>query len=159
MKKGLLLLLLINGAINAQNPNFKIDKNTIIWQWVYEDTLDIVNLKQNLKLHFITDSTGNIKRTNFNDKKLHEQIAEFKIQKKQDKYRVTIYNIKIIPPQIAINFGGVSSMPEDLISFETLMIKNNGTIRASPMGFNITENLHNHYLNLFIKTDKEKDNW
>lgn len=159
MKKLLLALLFVTGLINAQNPNFKIDGKTIVWQWIYEDSLDVVNLKQNHKLEFLTDTTGNLKRTNFNDKNLREQIAEFIIHTKQGKYRVTMYNIKIIPMQIAMDFGGVSSMPDDLISFETIMIKNNGTIRATPMGFNITEVLHKHYLDLFTKKEKVKDDW
>jgi hypothetical protein len=160
MKKILfLLLLLFNAFANAQNPNFKVDNGTLIWQWIYEDSLDVNNLKQNLKLDFITDTTGKLKRTNFNDKNLREQIAEFKIEQKQGKYRVTMFNIKIIPMQISLDLGGVSSLPDDLLSLEAVLIKKDGSIRAALWGYNMTEALHKHYLNLFSKKEKAKDDW
>jgi hypothetical protein len=159
MKKIFFLLLLINVYANAQNPNFKVDNGTLIWQWIYEDSLDVNNLKQNLKLEFITDTNGKLKRTNFNDKNLREQIAEFKIEQKQGKYRVTMFNIKIIPLQISLDLGGVSSLPDDLLSLEAVLIKKDGSIRASLWGFNMTEVLHKHYLNLFSKKEKAKDEW
>lgn len=160
MKKILfLLLLLFNVFANAQNPNFKVDNGTLIWQWVYEDSLDVNNLKQNLKLEFITDTTGKLKRTNFNDKNLREQIAEFKIEKKQGKYRVTMFNIKIIPMQISMNYGGASALPDDLLALEAVLIKNDGSIRAAYWGYNMTEVLHKHYLNLFSKKEKTKEEW
>ncbi len=159
MKKILFLLLLSNAFANAQNPNFKVDNGTLIWQWIYEDSLDVNNLKQNLKLDFITDTTGKLKRTNFNDKNLREQIAEFKIEQKQGKYRVTMFNIKIIPMQISLDLGGVSSLPDDLLSLEAVLIKKDGSIRAALWGYNMTEVLHKHYLNLFSKKEKAKDDW
>lgn len=157
--KYIFLMFLLPFIGFSQNPNFKIEDKTIIWQWVYNDSLDLANIKQNLKLEFLTDTTGKLKRTNFNDKNLREQIAEFKIEEKQGRYRVTVFNIKIIPMQVSFDLGGISSMPDDLVSFEDIMIKNNGTMKAKLMGFDITEALNKHYLDLFIIKKRTNEDW
>lgn len=152
------LILLLSFTIYGQNPNFIIQDNIVKWQFVYSDSLDIDYLKINPNLEFKTELTGYIKRTNFNNKKLNDQVSEFVIEKKSGKYRVTIFNIKIIPQQIAFSFGEVTSLPADLISIESVLIKNN-QIRKSYLGYNLSETLHPHYFNLFLIKTEYKDEW
>ena len=159
MKKLLVLLvcLFVNYGF-SQNPNFKIEDNLIKWQYVYNDSLNIDNLKSNLNLEFITDFSGNVKRSNFNDEKLNDQTSEFIIEKKENKYRVTIYNIKIIPTQMAFSMNGVTSMPKDIIRIEEILLKNN-KIKKTFWGVNLSEILHPHYFDLFVMKQKIKEDW
>ena len=152
------LLILLSFTLYGQNPNFIIHDNIVKWQFVYSDSLDINYLKSNPNLEFKTELTGYVKRTNFNNKKLNDQVSEFIIEKKLDRYRVTIFNIKIIPQQIAFSFGEVTSLPADVISIESVLIKNN-QIRKSYLGYNLSEILHPHYLNLFLIKTEYKDEW
>lgn len=154
MKK--LVLLLISFSIYGQNPNFKIEDNLIKWQYVYNDSLNIHILKSNVNLEFITDFSGKLKRNNFNDEKLNDQTFEFIIEKKENKYRVTIFNIHFIPTQMAFSISGVTSMPRDIIRIEETLLKNN-KIKKTFWGVNLTEILHPHYFDLFIMK-KQKDN-
>jgi hypothetical protein len=90
MKNTLLFLIFITNISFSQNKNFTIEDKLIIWKLVYEDLTNISELKNNLRLEFITDSTGYIKKTNFNDKKVRQLIAEFKVESKKGRYRVSI---------------------------------------------------------------------
>ena len=69
MKKLLPIIFTLATMVSlAQNKNFTVDQNFITWKFIYEDPESILKLKNNLGLQFKTDSTGFIKRTNFNDR-------------------------------------------------------------------------------------------
>lgn len=158
MKK-LLILLFISSSVFAQNNNFSIENGLIYWRYIYQDSTSISELKNNPKLEFKTDSTGTIKRTNFNDKKLKELIAEFKIESKQDKYRVSIYNIRFYVEPISLYSGGLSMQSVSEYSIEQSLIKKNGTIRESYLGYNLTETLNPHLEILFTIKKTKKNDW
>jgi hypothetical protein len=150
MKKALIaILLLIVNTSFAQNKNFIIVDGLINWSSIYEDSTNISKLKNNPRLEFKTDSTGIIKRTNFNDKKLRELIGEFRIETKKSKYRVTVMNFRFFAEPIGLYGGGVSMQTISEYSIEQSLIKKNGAIRETAFGYNLTETLNPHLVELF----------
>jgi hypothetical protein len=160
MKKNILLLLLLTSTFAfSQNKNFSIENSSIYWKYIYQDSTNISELKNNPKLEFKTDSTGIIKRTNFNDKKLKDLVGEFKIESKKDKYRVSIYNIRFYVEPIGLHGGGLSMQTISEYSIEQSLIKKNGTIRESYLGYNLTETLNPHLEILFTIQKTKKNDW
>jgi len=54
----IVMVLLVNAIGFSQDNNFVIEDDLIVWRKVYEDTHHFSALKNNLRLHFVTDSTG-----------------------------------------------------------------------------------------------------
>lgn len=159
MKKLYLASFLFTTISFAQNKNFIIENGLINWRYIYEDSTKISELKANPRLEFKTDSTGLIKRTNFNDKKLKELVGEFKIDSKRNKYRVSVFNIRFYTEPIGLSNSGLSMQTISEYSIEQSLIKNNGKIRESYFGYNLTETLNPHLLELFTIKKKENQNW
>ena len=160
LKKILLSFCLLTSiCFYSQNKNFSIENKIIYWKYVYEDSLKIAELRNNPKLEFKTDSTGIIKRTNFNDKKLKELTGEFKIETKKGKYRISIYNIRFYVEPISLYSGGIGMQSISEHSIEDSLIKKNGTIRESYLGYNLTETLNPHLVELFTIKKKPKTDW
>ena len=160
MEKIILFAVLFFSTIGfSQNKNFIIEDKLIIWKLVYEDSTSISELKSNPRLEFITDSTGYIKKTNFNDKKVKQLIAEFKIESKKGKYRVSIFNVKFFVEPIGINSGMFSTQTISEHTIEESLIKKNGTIRESYLGYNLTETLNPHLVELFMIKKLIKSEW
>lgn len=160
MEKIILFAVLFFSTIGfSQNKNFIIEDKLIIWKLVYEDSTSISELKSNPRLEFITDSTGYIKKTNFNDKKVKQLIAEFKIESKKGKYRVSIFNVKFFVEPIGINSGMFSTQTISEHTIEESLIKKNGTIRESYLGYNLTETLNPHFVELFTIKKLIKSEW
>ena len=160
MEKIILFAVLFFSTIGfSQNKNFIIEDKLIIWKLVYEDSTSISELKSNPRLEFITDSTGYIKKTNFNDRKVKQLIAEFKIESKKGKYRVSIFNVKFFVEPIGINSGMFSTQTISEHTIEESLIKKNGTIRESYLGYNLTETLNPHFVELFTIKKLIKSEW
>jgi pantoate kinase len=159
MKKILLLMLFITNISYSQNKNFIIEDKLIIWKLVYEDSTNISELKNNPRLKFITDSTGFIKKTNFNDKKVRQLIAEFKVESKKGRFRVSVFNVKFFVETIGINLGMFSTQTISEYTIEESLIKNNSTIRESYLGYNLTEALNPHFTELFTIKKTIKSDW
>jgi hypothetical protein len=159
MKNILLFLIFITNISFSQNKNFTIEDKLIIWKLVYEDSTNVSELKNNPRLEFITDSTGYIKKTNFNDKKVRQLIAEFKVESKKGRYRVSIYNVKFFVEPIGINSGMFSTQTISEYTIEEALIKKNGTIRESYLGYNLTETLNPHFTELFTIKKIIKSEW
>lgn len=159
MKKKLLLLIFITNISFSQNKNFSIEDKLIVWNLVYEDSTTISELKNNPKLEFKTDSTGYIKKTNFEDKKLNQMSGEFKIESKKGKYRVSAFNIIFYVNPIGLYSGGISMQTISEFTIEKSLIKKNGTIRESSLGYNLTETLNPHLVELFTIKKKVKSEW
>jgi hypothetical protein len=160
MKKTYTVIILLIANISfAQNKNFIIENGLINWKYIYEDTTNVSELKLNPRLEFKTDSTGVIKRTNFNDKKLKELIGEFKIESKENKYRVSVFNVRFFVEPIGIYGGGISMQTISEYTIEQSLIKKNGTIRESSFGYNLTETLNPHLVDLFTIKKKENADW
>ena len=153
MRKSLLVIvvLFLSGMGFSQNKNFVVEDRLMVWKLVYEDTKPISALENNLRLEFITDSTGYIKRTNFENRRLSQFTAEFKIESKKGKYRASVYNIIFFEDLIPTK-ATFQAIPEYTI--ESQFMKNDGTIRKSVWGLNLTEILNTYFTELFtIKTN------
>lgn len=160
MKKIYLVLLLFSVLNNyCQNKNFVVEDKLIVWKCVYEDSTNIKELRNNPRLEFITDSTGYIKKTNFEDKKLNQLTGEFKIEPKKGKYRVSVFNIKFFVEPIGLYSGGISMQTISEFTIEKSLIKKDGTIREKSMGYNLTEQLNPHLVDLFTIKKKPKSEW
>jgi hypothetical protein len=160
MKKLLFALLLLSSFLAfSQNKNFTIENDLITWKFVYEDSTNVLELRNNARLEFVTDSTGYIKKTNFEDKKLKQLIAEFKIESKKTKYRVSVFNVKFFVEPIGLSSGGLSIQTISEHTIEASLIKKDGTIRESYFGYNLTETLNPHLVELFTIKKKVKSEW
>ena len=132
MKKLIFItFLLITNISFAQNKNFIVDDGLIIWRFIYEDSTSISKLKSNPRLEFKTDSTGIIKKTNFSDKMLHPIVAEFKIEVKKNKYRVSVFNIHFIEEPRIINKDGLLIQATNEYTIEQALLKRNKTIKKT----------------------------
>lgn len=154
-----ILILLISNLVISQNKNFTVEDKLIVWKNVYEDSTSIKELRNNPRLEFITDSTGTIKKTNFEDKKLNQLIGEFTIESKKGKYRVSVFNIKFFVEPVGLYSGGISMQTISEFTIEKSLIKNNGTIRESYFGYNLTESLNPHLVELFTIKKIIKSEW
>ena len=153
-----IILLLANISV-AQNKNFVIENGMVIWKCIYEDSTSVSKLRNNLLLEFKTDSTGIIKKTNFNDKNLKKLIAEFKIESKENKYRVSVFNVRFFVEPINLYGGSMSMQTISEYTIEESLIKKNGSIRKSSLGYNLTETLNPHFVKLFTMRKNKKSDW
>ena len=143
----------------AQNKNFIIENDLITWKLIYEDSTSIAQLRNHPRLEFITDSTGRIKKTNFENKKLNQLTGEFKIEAKKEKYRVSVFNIKFFVDPVGLYDGGISMQTISEFTIEKSLIKKDGTIREKYFGYNLTETLNPHLVQLFTIDKKTKSDW
>lgn len=149
----IVVVLLVNAIGFSQDNNFVIEDDLIVWRKVYEDTGHFSALKNNLRLHFVTDSTGTISKTNFAERKLEELTADFRIESKKGKYRVSVFNIR---------FFGQIIHREDLIqdySMESRFLKKNEEIKKSIWGYNETALLNHHFEKLFTIKKEVHEDW
>lgn len=153
MKRIVIVMVFFVNAIGfSQNNNFIVEDKLIVWRWVYEDANHFSALKNKLRLNFVSDSTGIISKTNFGERNLEELTADFRIESKKGKYRVSVFNIR---------FFGQLIHSKDLIQdycMEREFLRNNGEIKKSVWGYNETELLNLHLIELFtIKKDAPTD--
>lgn len=154
-----IIFLLTSFFVLSQNKNFVIENELINWRFIYEDSTNISELKNKPRLEFVTDSTGFIKKTNFEDKKLNQLTGEFKIEAKKNKYRVSVFNIKFYVEPIGLYSGDISMQTISEFTIEKSLIKKDGKIRESSMGYNLTEKLNPHLLDLFKIKVIPKSEW
>ncbi|MFA9189655.1 hypothetical protein [Flavobacterium magnesitis] len=154
MKRIVIVAVLFVNAIGfSQNKNFIVEDNLIVWRLVYEDASHFSALKNNLRLDFVSDSTGYISKTNFADRKLEELTADFRIEAKEGKYRVSVFNIRFYDRAIRKK----EAIQEYAI--ESHFLKNNGEIRKSILGYNVTELLNPHFEELFTIKKGVNSDW
>jgi hypothetical protein len=156
MKKSIMLLLLLLSSIAfGQNNNFIVEDSLIIWRKVYENSKNFLELKNNPRLEFKTDTTGFIKKTNFSNDKLYELVGEFRIEFKENRYRVSIFNIRFykIGTNTVENAKELESTTD--VSIEKVALKRNGNVRE----YTATEELNRHFINLFTIKAKGKSDW
>lgn len=147
------VVLFVNAIGFSQNHDFVVEDNLIVWRRVYEDTAPFSALKNKLRLNFVTDSTGTINKTNFSNWKLNELTANFRIESKKGKYRVSLFNIRFFRQTVDC---------KDLIkdySIESQFLKYNGEIRKSVWGSNEAELLHHQLVELFTIKKEEHSDW
>lgn len=86
----MLFLLTCTLAI-GQGSNFKLENNKLIWQKTYESLTEIPL--------FSPDNTVLIKVKSFNwALRDYDLIAEYILEKKDGKYRATVFNMKMTVP-------------------------------------------------------------
>ncbi|KDN55889.1 hypothetical protein [Flavobacterium seoulense] len=158
MRKNLLVVavLCLSSIGFSQNKNFVVEDRLMVWRLVYEDPTPISALEKNFRLEFVTDSTGFIKRTNFENRRLNQFTAEFKIESKKDKYRVSVHNIIFFDDLIRTKTT-FQTIPEYTI--ESQFMKNDGTIRKAPWGLNLTEILNTYFTELFTIKKTDNSDW
>lgn len=160
MKKILLItFLMFNIFSYSQNKNFELENNLIVWKFIYQDSKDILNLKNNPRLEFKNDSTGIIKKTNFENKKLNQLTGDFKIESKSGKYRVSVFNIKFYVEPVGFQSGSITMQTISEFTIEKSLLKKDGTIREKYFGYNLTETLNPHLLDLFKIKEKTSSDW
>lgn len=156
MKKfSIALLLLLSTVSFAQNHNFIVADSLVIWQKVYQNSKNISDLKNNPRLDFRTDATGCIKKTNFSNNGLNELVGEFRIEFKENRYRVSVYNIRFY--KIGVNTLENAKELETTTDFsiEKVALKRNGTVRDN----DTIKELNNHFTNLFTIKEQVKSEW
>jgi hypothetical protein len=154
-----ILFLLFSFCVHSQNKNFTIEEKLIVWKYVYEDSTSVSELRNSPRLEFKTDSTGYIKKTNFEDKHLNQLTGEFTIESKKGKYRVSVLNIKFYVEPVGLSSGGITMQTISEFTIEKSLIKSDGSIRKSSMGYNLTETLNPHFVDLFTIKKKLKSEW
>jgi hypothetical protein len=160
MKKLYIILITLFSVFTyCQNKNFSVENNLIIWRLVYQDSTKISELKKNPRLEFRSDSTGYIKKTNFNDDNLREMVGEFLIESKEGKYRVSVFNIKFFVEPIGLSSGGISMQSISEYTIEKSLLKKNGTIRETSLGYNLTATLNPHLTELFLINKNASTDW
>lgn len=160
MKKLVFALLLLTSILAfSQNKSFIVENNLITWKLVYEDSTSVSELRNNPRLEFVTDSTGYIKKTNFEDKKLNQMTGEFRVESKKGKYRASVFNIKFFVEPMGLYSGGISMQTISEFTIEKSLLKKNGTIKESSFGYNLTETLNPHLVELFAIKRKVKSEW
>lgn len=86
-----MLFLLTCSLAIGQGSNFKLENNKLIWQKTYESLTEIPL--------FSPDNTVLIKVKSFNwALRDYDLIAEYVIEKKDGKYRATVFNMKMTVP-------------------------------------------------------------
>jgi len=160
MKKILLIFFLGQNTLSySQNKNFSIVDNLIVWKYVYEDSLSVKNLMNNPRLEFRNDSTGIIKKTNFENKKLNQLTGDFKIESKKGKYRVNVFNLKFHVDPVGLSSSKISMQTISEYTIEKSILKKDGTIREKSLGYNLTETLNPHLIDLFKIKNKPNTDW
>jgi hypothetical protein len=86
-------------------------------------------------------------------------IAEFKAESKKGKYRISVFNVKFFVEPIGINSGMFNTQTISEYTIEESLIKKNGTIRESYLGYNLTEALNPHFTELFAIKKIIKSDW
>lgn len=157
--KNILLFCLFCTVAVGQNKNFSVENNLITWKLVYNEALSILDLKNNLRLEFKTDSTGSIKKGSENLNKLDEYTADFKIEAKTDRYRATVYNIRLYDPTAVVSSGETKIVYPSDEPIEKNWLKRNGTIRESLFWDNITETMNPFLTELFTLKKTTKTDW
>lgn len=152
------ILLLVTSYLNAQTENFSVENDFLTWKFIYNEDLDIDQMKSNPRFSFMNDSTGIINKGSVNNKNIkHEYTANFKVESKANKYRVTINNIRFYN-ETQINFGMFESNVTDY-PIETPALNKKGEIKAPKRGPSLTEIMNNHFMELFKMKHKTKDDW
>jgi len=159
MNKLVLFFLIISSVSFSQNKKFTVEDDLIIWKNVYEDSLSTAIIKNNPRLYFETDSTGYIKKTNFNNDRIREMTAEFKIESKIVKYRVSVYNIKMFVDPIGLDMGGITMQSISEYTIEKSILKSDGTIKKSKYAYGLIDTLDYYFTELFTIKNTKRNEW
>lgn len=154
-----MVLVMSTSFAYSQNPNFENDDGKVIWRYVYENDADVVELRNNYELEFKTDSTGSIIKTNFGNKKIYPIEADFKVETKDGRYRITVFNIVNYPDVIELTSGMFSGETSNVNTIEKMVLKRDGSIKNKIWGMPYTDVLHEHFEKTFEIKNKKENDW
>ena len=155
-----ILFLLFNFCVHSQNKNFTIEDNLIYWKLVYEDSTNVLELKNHPRLEFKTDSTGFIKKGADSANKLNPYTADFKIEKKIGKYRVSVFNfVGYDASPITLDFGGVSAPTPSEYRLELILVNKKGNLKKTVWGVDLTAIYNENLTELFTIKKRPKSEW
>jgi len=160
MKKYTLLLsmILFGFYAKSQNQNLYVENDLVHWRYVYENGFGINDLMEKPKLEFFNENKGIIKKNSMNHKKVNDEItADFFVEEKDGRYRVTVNNIRFFSTT-QIQIGGISSSITDY-PVETSLLKKDNTIKPKVWGIDFSEILHNYFFELFNAKESKNDDW
>lgn len=162
----LLLFIFFPIAVFSQET-LNIEDGEITWKKVYETNLSEGEIKTSLRanstLNPISDNFSGT--SNLVSLKCEETIPiylEGKIQFfvliefKENRYRVSVSDINVIPDETTEVFGVRST--EDGKALEDYQIRNNGEFRKNNMASNTRNCIENYFLDLF-KFTEVSSNW
>lgn len=137
MKK-IILVLFIGFSGFAQNTdNFSAEDNSLIWSRIFElkEGEDISNIKNNLKLNFKDNISGTAENQHCKCKGGSTYVKSpfsynFKIEKKENRYKVFVSNI-IFKDNLSINIGSVVNGPTTHTIEEFALKNSDNTIRKN----------------------------
>lgn len=181
MKKIILILLLIKlSSLYSQNPkteheNFKLQEDkTLIWQKVYEIEASkdsIVNLLKAFKSSNSFINKLDYNNFSFSGTSNYSKISDMKgmplavqtefncflkIDIKNNKYRITISDLKFKP--IEFDFGGIEI--DNSYSIEDISVRDNyHEIRKNKTARKVLANLNKDLLNLLSFKENKNEDW
>ena len=89
---------------------------------------------------------------------LKNKLETFKIEKKDNKYRVSVFNIRFID-SFEITLYGVTNKSEDT-SIETYLIRSkDGEIRKNKKAIEMLDLLNDYLINIFDSNKEKKKDW
>ena len=89
---------------------------------------------------------------------MNDLKAEFKIESKQNKYRVSVYNIRFFVTPVSLYIGNMSTESNTEFTIEKSILKQDGTVRKYA-GYNLTATLNPYFVDLFTIQKTETENW
>ncbi|MBF4484400.1 hypothetical protein [Flavobacterium sp. CSZ] len=158
MKKIHIFLLFISISNFAQNNNnFSLENKSIEWSYVFElkPGENISLLKDNLILDFKNDNFGISKNQTISCSgiSIYSRLPfnfNFRIESKDDKYRVVVSNIIF---NDNLNFGNSTTT-----KLEMYALKNDSEIKQNGQNNKNLNCLNEYFLNIF-KIKSPKSNW
>lgn len=151
----LLLFSISNFAQN--NNNFSVESKSLEWSYVFELNTgeNISLLKDNLTLDFKNDNFGTSKDQTIscNGLSIYSRLPfnfNFKIESKDNKYRVVVSNIIF---NDNLNFGNNTTT-----KIEIYALKNSSEIKQNTQNIKNLNCLNEYFLNIF-KIKSTKSNW
>ncbi len=154
-----ILLCLISIPSTGQNKNFSIEDRLVLWSNIYENSEKLTDVKLNPRLYFKTDSTGSIKKSLANKKLKDELTADFKIEFKDKRYKVRVFNIRFYNTT-QITLYGVTTDVKDYGIENFLVKKRKDEFKTSRNAVRLTNLLNDYFIDLFsYEKNTKKNNW
>lgn len=90
---------------------------------------------------------------------LHPIVAEFKIEVKKNKYRVSVFNIRFNEEPRIINKDWLLIQANNEYTIEQALLKRNKKLKKPSLFNNSTETLNPHLIQLFTIKNPAKNDW
>jgi hypothetical protein len=158
--KSIITFLLFSICCFAQK-NFVINNNTLYWEKVVaNDSFNLYNFDKNLKLEYKSEDSGILKEGRCNCKKSsffmkNDFNADFRIDRKEGKLKIVIYNFKF-ENEVIVNANGAAIQPTHTTLEQMTLKKSGGEFLNSKINKLNLECLNNYLENILLN-DNLKD--